>query len=219
MPARSIQLATAPPPCPLAPTRAEARRAGAARRRSKPGAGGSVALTRHFPSPVSSMVLAGVALVHSPGPLVCVRCGAAIGYRAGSNQRWCGERFRGSGTGSSARGGFDEAAGEVEVLDVVGDGVDQDGLHADDVGRLEHAEHGIAEKGSTESLTLVTMVDGETAEDDDRDRVGHVAAHGAGGGVAGDGPGGEGVVADDGGAGADDVGAGGAGCLVSEGAS
>ena len=71
---------------------------------------------------------------------------------------------------------------EVEGLGVLAQGMHEQSTHADGLVRAKHAAGGILEQGATEALPLQAQVDGQSAKDDHRNGVRHVAAKPARGG-------------------------------------
>ena len=59
--------------------------------------------------------------------------------------------------------------------------MNENSANADGIGSMQHAFGAVAEQGAAEALPLpfVAVVDGEAAENDDRNRFGHVAAEAA----------------------------------------
>ena len=54
--------------------------------------------------------------------------------------------------------------------------MNENSANADGIGSMQHAFGAVAEQGAAEALPFVAVVDGEAAENDDRNRFGHVAA-------------------------------------------
>ena len=54
--------------------------------------------------------------------------------------------------------------------------MNENSANADGIGSMQHAFGAVAEHGAAEALPFVAVVDGEAAENDDRNRFGHVAA-------------------------------------------
>ena len=74
-------------------------------------------------------------------------------------------------------GELPEAEACVEGSSLPVDGIYDDGAGADDEGGCEAALQGVGEQGGSETLCLEVDVDGELAEEKNRDRIWHVAGH------------------------------------------
>ena len=70
-----------------------------------------------------------------------------------------------------------ESAVPVEPLGIVGDGVEENRAYAADGGGLERPQHRIAHESLAETAALKSAINGEPADDHDRDGIRHVPAH------------------------------------------
>ena len=116
-------------------------------------------------------------------------------------------------------GGLSEAAGEIEPLRTVVQGMDEHCGDPDFAGSRADPEQRIPNERSAEPGALFVGCDGQTCEDYDGDRIGHVAASPARDPIVIDGTRREGVIPLDLLASAGDEGPGSAGFLVPPGAS
>ena len=93
---------------------------------------------------------------------------------------------------------------QIEPLGPLRKRMNHDGEHAGIAGDMDGPEQGVTQQGAAKALAVMAAVDGQAAEHQHRQRIGHIAPHRLGRRLVADPAGRQGVIADGGAAVAND---------------